>query len=504
MTRLYLAIILGIPCVSFAADWPIGGRDATRNPVSAEHGAPTDWQVKTNEQPTRNIRWSTPAIAGAIGGPVVANGLIWIGANNDQPLDRTVRGDRGVLACFRESDGKFLYQYSSPRMDERTADWPHQGLSGSPVAGKERLWFITNRREVVCLDTSPLTRGRGPARELWKYDLVKQEGVSPNSPMIPSHNNLGSPAIDHDLLFVPTGNGVGVDHPEATQVRAPNAPTLLCLRKDDGTVVWRDHSAGHEIFGGHTSSPLVVEIAGQSQVIHPQADGWVRSFAARSGRLLWKFDINRKGAKWNWPDRGGNSKHVVVATPVFAEGRIYFAAGRDPEFAGTHGRLFCVDPNRTGDISPELDDGNGRGQANPNSGLVWSFAEDGLAETTSCVAVHQGLAILPDGAGHVHCFDAASGKRHWTYDTGSAHFGDALIVDGKVYVTNDEGLVTILQLSKTLGVVATHRMNRVRVTKRDTSVEENVLDHLVASPVFANGTLYIQSTGMLYAIGGTH
>jgi outer membrane protein assembly factor BamB len=497
MTRLYFAAILATSCLTIAADWPMGGRDASRNPVSSEKPAPTDWQIQTDEQPARNIRWSTPALSGAIGGPIVSNGLVWVGLNNDIPLDPRIRGDRGVLACFRESDGKFLYEYTSPRLETRTADWPHQGLSGSPVTEKDRLWFITSRREVVCLDTGPLTSGTGPAKELWKYDLVKQEGVFPNSPMIPSHNNLGSPAIDQDFLFVPTGNGTGIDHPDATQVRAPHAPTLLCLRKTDGTVLWRDHSAGLKIYGGHTASPLVVEIGGQVQVVQPQADGWVRSFAVRTGRLLWKFDTNRKDTKWNWPDLSANAKHVVVATPVFAEGRIYFAAGRDPEFGGQHGCLFCVDPNRTGDISPELEGENGQGKANPNSGLIWRFAGDNLAETTSCVAVHQGLAILPDGSGRVHCFDAATGRRHWTYATGSAHFGDPLVVDGKVYVTIDEGVVTILQLSEKLRIVATRERNRLFGNKQNS-------DSLVASPVFANGTLYIQSTGILYAIGGRH
>jgi outer membrane protein assembly factor BamB len=470
-----------------------------------EQGAPTDWQVKTEDQSPRNIRWSTRVVSGAIGGPIVADGLVWVGTNNDVPLDPKTRGDRGVLVCFRESDGKFLYQHTSPRLAERTADWPHQGLSGSPVTEKDRLWFITNRREVVCLDTSPLTRGESTAKELWKYDLVKREGVFPNSPMIPNHNNLGSPAIDQELLFVPTGNGVGVDHPGATRVRAPDAPTLLCLRKADGAVVWRDHSAGNEIYGGHTASPLVVEIAGQVQVIHAQADGWVRSFAARTGTLFWKFDTNRKGVKWDWIDRTGNSKHVVVAQPVYAEGRIYFAVGRDPEFADTHGQLFCIDPNRTGNISPEIEDQDGRSRANPNSGIIWNFTGAGLAQTTSCVAVDRGLAILPDGFGRVHCLAARTGRHHWTYDTGSAHFGEPLVVDGKVYVTNDEGIVTILELSTTLRVVAKREMHRVLVTKRNSTVEmRNIFDSLVAPPVFANGTLYIQSTGMLYAIRETH
>src|SRR5262245_15540852 len=493
MFRHFVVAILVGQSSCLAADWSMGGRDSTRNPVSPESGAPFDWQVKTGEQAARNIRWSAPTGTRAIGGPVVANGLIWIGTNNDKPLDPATKGDRGVLACLRESDGKFLYQYASTRLelDRFITDWPGSGSSGSPIAEGDKLWFINNRREVVCLDTGPLRRGDGQAKEVWKYDLVKEQSVFPNSPMIPDHNNLGSPAIYKDLLFVPTGNGVDVAHPGAIRVRAPEAPSLVCVQKGTGKVVWKDNSHGKEAYGGHHASPLVVEIAGKIQVIHPQGDGWVRSFDAATGKLLWKFDTNRKGAKWDWTDKSDASKRVVVATPVYAEGRVYFAAGREPEFSLAPGRLFCIDPTKSGDISPELQDGSGEVKANPNSGLIWDFTKDGdkesdrMHQTLSCVAVQSGLAIVPDCFGYVHCLDAKTGRRHWTHDTRDNHFGDPLIADGKVYVVSQDGVVTILELSKRYTLLAKREMNH----------------SAVASPVFANGTLYVLTEQQLFAIG---
>jgi hypothetical protein len=130
--------------------------------------------------------------------------------------------------------------------------------------------------------------------------------------MIPGHNNLGSPAIDKELLFAPTGNGVDVDHPGATMVRAPDAPSLVCFNKLTGKVVWKDNSPGKDIYGGNHASPLVV--SGKVQVIQPQADGWVRSFDSLTGKLIWKFDTNYKGAKWDWTERDGKSKHVGPVT----------------------------------------------------------------------------------------------------------------------------------------------------------------------------------------------
>lgn len=488
---LSLVVLIVLPYASWASaeDWPMRGRSRDHNPVSLEQGAPLDWQIHSDEHKPRNIRWSVSTSGYAFGGPVVANGLVWSGGSNSNPLVPSVNGDRGVLACFRESDGKFLYQYTASRLAKYTNDWPMNGLSGSPLIERGRLWFITNRREVVCLDIAALQRGDGPAKELWKYDLVAEHGVVPASPQIHWHDTVGSVAIHNDLLFVPTGNGVAVDHPGATKIKAPQSPAIVCLRKDDGMLVWKDHSAGDTGYGGHHASPLVVETSGEVQVIHPQADGWVRSYAAECGKLVWQFDTNYKEGKWDWTSHE-RSKSVVTATPVFADGRVYFAQGRDHEFRKKFGRMFCIDPTRRGDISPELDDGQGRGKPNPNSGLIWEFTNQTgdpsarLEETNASAAVAAGLVIIPDASGKVHCLDAITGHRYWAHDLSAQVFGDPLIVDRKIYVGDDNGNVTVFKLSKTLELLATREMNQ----------------QIISPPVFANKTLYIQTMSTLHAI----
>ena len=483
------ALLASLPSLTLAADWPMGGRSQDRNPVSPEPNAPHNWQVKTKREEPRNIRWSTPHSGYAFGGPVVANGFVWVGASNVRnPLDPKIADDRGVLACFRESDGKFLYQYTIPRLENRNHDWPHNGLSGSPIVAGDRLWFITNRREVVCLDIEPLRTGTGSPREVWKCDLVADHKIVPVSPMIHTHNTIGSLAMHGDLLFVPTGNGVAVDHPGASKIKAPQAPSLICLHKDNGALVWKDSSAGERGYGGHHASPLVIEIGGTAQVIHPQADGWVRSLRAETGELLWKFDTNSKDGEWDWFSGKERHKSVVTATPVFLGGKVYFAKGREHEFSSEYGRLFCLDPTKRGDISPEIEDGQ-RGKPNVHSGLVWEFTTDGndrlrLQETSSSVAVADGLVILPDSSGLVHCFDAKTGRRFWTHELLGTVYGDPLIVDGKIYVGDDDGDVTVWKLSKEKELLAIC----------------NCGHSIIAPPVFANGTLFIETMETLYAI----
>jgi outer membrane protein assembly factor BamB len=318
--------------------------------------------------------------------------------------------------------------------------------------------------------------------------MVKELGIHPRAIMIPGHDTHGSPAAYKEFLYVPTGNGVADD---AHTVPKPDAPSLVCLRKATGKVVWKDNSPGKNLLHGHYASPLVIETADRAQVIHTQGDGWMRSFDAETGKLIWKFDTNRKDAK-NFLDRGenGEARNFVVATPVYADSRVYFATGRDPESCSGPGRLFCIDPTKTGDISPELDDGKGKGKPNPNSAVVWEFAGDGPKEidrmhlSLSSVAVHDGLLIAADGSGYVHCLDAKSGKRHWSHDTKATVHGHPLVVDGKVYVGTDDGVVWVFGLQKTKQVIA---KNKVDAPVR-------------APPVFANGLLYVLTEKTLHAI----
>src|SRR5208337_3332552 len=113
-------------------DWPSFGRDRTRNFVSPEKGAPTDWQVEVKNRDTgaiqkaaRNIKWSAELGSRSLGGPVIADGLVWVGTTNEGLRDPKFKDDASVLMCFRESDGKFLWQYVPPRLASGHNDWPN-------------------------------------------------------------------------------------------------------------------------------------------------------------------------------------------------------------------------------------------------------------------------------------------------------------------------------------------------------------------------------------------
>src|SRR5262249_38041929 len=148
------------------------------------------------------------------------------------------------------------------------------------------------------------------------------------------------------------------------EIPAPDAPSLVCFDKHTGKVVWKDNSPGKDILYGSVASPTVIEINGRAQIIAPLGDGWVRAFDPSSGKLLWKFDTNPPDAKDDKESARG-TRNGLLATAVFHENRLYIGNCHDPEYGGLPAWLYCIDPSKSGDISPHLGVGPDKGKLNP-------------------------------------------------------------------------------------------------------------------------------------------
>lgn len=452
---------------ALAADWPMLGRDATRNSVSPEKGAPVQWDLSTG----RNIRWKTQTGVPTAAEPVIANGHVWIGSKKDVQSGQELP----VLTCLREADGKELYQQLLPTSNNlpgiaRRSGW---GMNGTPIIANDRMWFASPWAEVFCMNLEPLRQGKGAPQVLWRLDMTDELGVFPAVDIMSGKGICSIGPGYGDLIYVITGNGC--DWTRA-KVPSPDAADLVCLEKNSGKVVWEDNSPGGQILFGEFGSPLVLEINGTGQVVAPQGDGWIRSFDARTGKLLWKFDINPQATTNRY------QRNFFVQAPVFYKDRLYIAGGRDRESGEGPGRLVCLDPTKRGDLSLEVKTEAGAITPNPNSGAVWHF--DGIGRSMSRVTIHDDLAIAADLGGSIYCFDALTGRKYWRHETRAQVWATPLIVDGKIYAGNEDGYLIILALSREEKLIARHDFPAP----------------IYSSAVFANGTLYIATTEMLYAI----
>ena len=225
----------------------------------------------------RGVRWSAPLGWSTFSSPVVSAGLVWIGTNYNGP---EAGGDRrqGLLKCFQASDGKLLYELKSPAIGDNERETVHGGISSSPLIEGDRLWVVTNRSEVLCLDIGPLIRGDGQPRQLWKLDMVADLGIFQRSAFMGPPRNCSIGPSFNNRIFVTTMHGVDRFRGPRNDGPNPDAPSVVCLDKDTGKVLWKDSSPGANIITTQFASPTVAMIAGQTQVIVPQSDGWVRSF----------------------------------------------------------------------------------------------------------------------------------------------------------------------------------------------------------------------------------
>ncbi len=452
-------ILLALPLAS--QDWPMWGGTIQRNMSSLVKNLPSTWDIGTK----KNIKWKADLGSTSYGNPVVADGKVFVGTNNDIPRNPQISGDKGVLLCFRESDGKFLWQAVSDKL-EQGYDWPEQGVCSSPAVEGKRLYYVNNRGELVCLDTEGFMDGAnaGPFKEethtgptdadiVWKLDMMKELGIR-------QHNMANSsPAVWGNLVFLETSNGQDENH---EKISAPDAPSFIAVDKNTGKVVWQDNSPDNRILHGQWASPALGDVGGTVQAFFPGGDGLLYGFDALKGQKLWSFDLNPKDAVFP------KTRNYIISTPVFHEGKIYLAVGQDPENGEGIGHMYCIDPTRSGDITA--------------SGRVWQY--DKIRRSISTAAIADGLVYISDFAGFLHCLDAATGKPNWTFDMLAAVWGSPLVADGKVYLGDEDGDIAVFQAGKELKKLS----------------ENNMGSAVYGTPVAANGVLYIMNRNELYAI----
>ena len=498
-------------------DWPQWGGSPERNNVPETGPMPTEFNVKTG----KNIRWSMPLGSETYGNPVIANGKVYVGTNNGNGYIKRYPNsvDLGCLVCFDEKNGKMLWQHSSEKLPTgRVHDWPNQGICCAPMIEGDRLWYVTSRGEVVCLDTDgfadnendgPFTKepneNKDEADVVWKLDMMAQLSVSQHNMCSCSVTAVG------DFLFVHTANGVDDGH---IAIPEEKAPSFICMNKNTGAVLWTDNSPLGNILHGQWSSPAYGTFDGQAQVLFGGGDGWLYSFDPKGNgsqsKLLWKFDCNPKDSKYSL---NGATRNHIIGTPVVYDGLVYVAVGEDPEHGEGQGHLWCIDPTKRGDTSPtqvfNTKDMSKpieakRKQAlvaaegdverdNPNSAAVWHYVgndpkefETQMHRTCGTVAIKNNLLYVADFSGVIHCLDAKTGVAHWTHDMLAASWASPLIADGKVYIGDEDGDITIfkLELADKIKILA----------------EINLGSALYTTPVAANDSIYVANRNRIFAI----
>jgi outer membrane protein assembly factor BamB len=404
--------------LSVAADQPQWGERYTRNMVSAETGLPDSFNPATGT----NVKWSAALGTETYSTPIVAGGLVLIGTNNEAPRDSEHIGDRGVLMCFDERDGRFCWQLVCHKITtSRYWDWPHDGMCSPATVESNRVYMVTNRGEVLCLDLYAKKTTLTEADAFWRFDIIKECGVR-------QHDSAHCSILLHGrFLYVNTSNGLDDAH---KTIPSPNAPSLIVLDKVTGKLVARENEKiGPNTFHSTWSSPALGEVGGRPLVFFCGGNGIVYAFEPVTLKKVWQYDPDPTAPKENVHSYIRNrevSPSNIKSMPVFHDGRLYVTHGGDVWWGKNEAWLKCVDAAKGTEL--------------------WSAPLERHCMSTPAVA--GGLVFAADCGGKLHCIDAATGKEFWSHDTGGEMWSSPLVADGKVYIGTRRGDFVILAADK--------------------------------------------------------
>jgi outer membrane protein assembly factor BamB len=509
-----------------AADQPQWGQAWSRNMISAETNLPDSFDLETG----RNVKWIADIGTQTHSTPVVAGGRVYIGTNNDQPRDPKHQGDRGVLMCFDEATGRFLWQLVVPKRDEDAyMDWPRTGISSPVTVEGDRVYLVNNRGAVVCLDAKGMADGNdGPFRDeaahmtspnisntaprqvigaeiqpvplrppadgvlltpgpldadiLWTFDLVADAGIWP-------HDGAHSSILIHgDYLYLNTATGVDNTH---KRIRTPDAPSLVVLDKRTGKYVARDHeNMAPDIFHAAWSSPSLAEVNGRPQIFFCGGNGVVYAFEpftsstttassqVASLKKIWSYDFDPTAPKedihkYSQNRREGPSN--LYGMPVFHRNRLYIAGGGDIWWGKNQAWLKCLDV-------AALSRNPNAANSNAANGLVWSYPLEKHVMATP--AVTDDLIFIADCGRTFHCVDPRTGQRLWTADIKGEVWASPMVADGKVYLGTRSGNFYVFAASREMQLLAALDLG----------------NPISATVTPANGVLYIATMNRLHAV----
>jgi len=284
--------------------------------------------------------------------------------------------------CFDEKTGKLLWQLVAPkREDDPYYDWPNTGISSPATVEGDRVYLVSNRSEVTCLDINGMANGNdGPYKDegghmalrgepamkpgpldadiVWWFDLVTGAGIWPHDA---AHSSI---LIHSDFLYLNSGTGVDNTH---KVIRTPDAPSFVVFEKKTGRLIARDAlGIATNIFHNTWSSPSLGVVNGRTLIFFAAGNGVVYAFEAvkkapAKGAILqlkpvWFFDFDTTATApkeniHNFLRNRQEGPSNFYGMPVFHQGRLYVAGGGDVFWGKNEAWLKCIDASGSGDIT---------------------------------------------------------------------------------------------------------------------------------------------------------
>ncbi len=375
---------------------------------------------------TENITWKVALPAWSGSTPIVWGDRLFLNVADDL---KVAQGNNLHLWCVDRTKGTLIWQrpLGSGNHQERK-----QNMSTpSPVADGTGVWVMTGTGILKAFDFE--------GHERWQRDIQKDYGRF--------GLNWGygsSPLLHEDSLYVQVLHGMHTDDPSY----------LLRIDKATGRTVWkvnRPTRARMESPDAYTT-PALLRYGNHTEIVVTGGDV-VTGHDPATGTELWRADgLN--------PDNDANYR--IVASPV------------------THGDLIIAPTRERPMLALKA---GGRGDVS-RSHVLWTFAHGPDVPTP----VTDGTYVyVVNDRGISFCLDARSGKELYGRQRlrPGTYSASPVLADGKIYITNEDGLTSVVKAGPAFEVLAENDLN----------------DYTLSSPAISDGQIFIRTAKALWCIG---
>jgi outer membrane protein assembly factor BamB len=375
---------------------------------------------------TENITWKVALPAWSASTPIVWGDRVFLSVADDL---KVAQGNNLHLWCVDRTKGTLIWQrpLGSGNHQERK-----QNMSTpSPVADEAGVWVMTGTGILKAFDFE--------GHERWQRDIQKDYGRF--------GLNWGygsSPLLHGDSLFVQVLQGMHTDDPSY----------LLRIDKSTGRTVWkvnRPTRARMESPDAYTT-PALLRYGNHTEIVVTGGDV-VTGHDPATGTELWRADgLN--------PDNDANYR--IVASPV------------------THGDLIIAPTRERPMLALKA---GGRGDVS-RSHVLWTFAHGPDVPTP----VTDGTYVyVVNDRGIIFCLDARSGQELYGRQRlrPGTYSASPVLADGKIYITSEDGLTSVLKAGPSFEVLAENDLN----------------DYTLSSPAISDGQIFIRTAKALWCIG---
>jgi outer membrane protein assembly factor BamB len=368
-----------------------------------------------------NVAWKLAMPAWSGSTPIIWRDRIFL---NVAETDANI-----YLWCVDRASGKMLWKKLLSGGDVKMRK---QNMSSpSPVTDGKAVFVMTGTGILKGFDFA--------GKELWSRDVQKDYGQFGLN-----WGYASSPLLFEDSLYVQVLHGMKTDDPSY----------VMRINKQTGKTLWkveRPTNAIRESPDSYTT-PALLRYGKTTEIVVTGGD-CVTGHDPATGKELWRANgLN--------PDN--NPNYRIVASPIIFNDVIYAPTRVKP--------LLALRAGGRGDIT--------------TTHLLWSTANG--PDVPTPVTDGKYFYIVND-RGIMWCLDAKTGTEIYGQQRlkPGTYSGSLVLADDKLYITNEEGLTTVIKAGPKFEVLAENPLN----------------DYCLSSPAISDGQIFIRTAANLYCIG---